>query len=306
MQRPVNPSGTDGSDSFLRAIFIRSVSSATRETVQAAEARKQFRDMKLPLYWIDAFTDRVFAGNPAAVVSLDTWLPDELLQRIAFENGLSETAFFVRTAPARFHLRWFTPAIEVDLCGHATLATAHVLFRELAEPGEILTFDSRSGPLTVTRRGDDKLELDFPARPAAPTDAPAVLVRGLGLAPLLVARSERMWLCVYARAADMRALRPDHATLSALTPGRIIVTAPGDDCDFVSRFFAYDAGIAEDPVTGSAHCTLVPYWAARLGKNSLHARQVSARGGELWCELAADRVKIAGRAVLYLRGEITV
>lgn len=271
--------------------------------------------MKLPLYWIDAFTDRVFAGNPAAVIPLDAWLPDDLLQGIAFENGLSETAFFVRTgAPgeARFHLRWFTPHVEVDLCGHATLATAHVLFRELAEPGDRLTFDSRSGPLTVTRRSantGELLELDFPARPAAPAaDIPPALVAGLGRTPDAILRSERMWLCIYPRAADILALRPDHAALASagLTPGRIIVTAPGDNCDFVSRFFAPDAGIAEDPVTGSAHCTLLPYWSARLGRAALHARQVSARGGELWCELTGDRVKIAGRASLYLRGEINV
>jgi len=268
--------------------------------------------MKLPLFWIDAFADRVFAGNPAAVVPLSAWPDDALLQRIAFENGLSETSFFVRTGDARFHLRWFTPAVEVDLCGHATLAAAHVLFHELGEPGARLTFDSRSGPLAVTRRADGRLELDFPARPAAPAGAPAGLAAGLGRAPVHVARSERMWLCVYERAGDVLALRPDHAGLARLTPGRIIATAPGDDCDFVSRFFAPDAGIAEDPVTGSAHCTLVPYWSARLGKTSLHARQVSARGGELWCELVAPagptaaRVKIAGRTVRYLRGEIDV
>ena len=265
--------------------------------------------MPLPLYWIDAFTDRVFGGNPAGVVPLSAWPDDALLQKIAFENGLSETAFFVRTAPDRFHLRWFTPLVEVDLCGHATLATAHVLFRELGQPGERVVFDSKSGPLTVTRRADGRLELDFPTRPGAPVDdAPVALAAGLGRTPDSVLRSARMWLCVYPRAADVVALRPDHAALatSGLSPGRIIVTAAGDDCDFVSRFFAYDAGLAEDPVTGSAHCTLVPYWAARLGRTVLHARQVSARGGELWCELAGDRVKIAGHAVLYLRGTIEV
>jgi PhzF family phenazine biosynthesis protein len=262
--------------------------------------------MKLPLYWIDAFTDRVFGGNPAAVVPLVAWLDDARLQQIAFENGLSETAFFVRTGPDRFHLRWFTPLVEVDLCGHATLATAHVLFHELGQPGDRIVFDSKSGPLTVARREDGRLELDFPVRPAIPAAADATLIRGLGTAPAEIHRSANTWLCVYSRAAEVRALQPDHAALATLTPGRIIVTAPGDDCDFVSRFFAYDAGIPEDPVTGSAHCTLVPYWAARLGRTVLHARQVSARGGELWCELAGDRVRIAGRAVLYLRGEIEV
>lgn len=260
--------------------------------------------MPLPLYWIDAFARRVGAGNPAAVVPLDGFPEDDLLQRIAFENGLSETAFFVRTGPARFHLRWFTPTVEVDLCGHATLATAHVLFHELAQPGAAVTFDTRSGPLQVARRNDGRLELDFPARPARAAAAPPDLSAGLGAAPVEVLLSPRMWLCVYATAREVADLRPDHARLAALQPGRLIVTAPGDDCDFVSRFFAPDAGIPEDPVTGSAHCTSVPYWAARLGKNALHARQVSARGGELWCTLDGDRVRMAGDSVRYLRGEI--
>lgn len=262
--------------------------------------------MNFPFYWIDAFTDRVFAGNPAGVVPLESWPADELLQRIAFENGLSETAFFVRTGPAHFHLRWFTPAVEIDLCGHATLASGHVLFRELGQSGDLVTFDTRSGPLTVARRGD-QLELDFPSRPATiAVPPPPALITGLGRAPVFTARSERMWLCVYDRAADVLAIKPDHAALAQVQPGRIIPTAPGDDCDFVSRFFAPDAGVPEDPVTGSAHCTLVPYWATRLGKLKLHARQVSPRGGELWCEYTGDRVRMAGHAVRYLRGEITV
>jgi PhzF family phenazine biosynthesis protein len=270
--------------------------------------------MTYPLFWVDAFTARPFAGNPAAVVPLTDWPEDAVLQRMAFEHGLSETAFFVRTGAARFRLRWFTPAVEVDLCGHATLASAHVLFGELGQSGATVIFDTRSGPLIVTRRDDGWLELDFPARPAAPADAPAALVESLGRAPEHTARSERMWLCVYPTAGDVRTLRPDHAAWADLQPGRIIATAPGDDCDFVSRFFAPDAGIAEDPVTGSAHCTLVPYWAARLGKTELHARQLSARGGELLCRWvpavpapgapAENRVRLAGQAVLYLRGEI--
>jgi PhzF family phenazine biosynthesis protein len=262
--------------------------------------------MKLPLYWIDAFTDRVFGGNPAAVVPVPAWPDDALLQKIAFENGLSETAFFVRTGEARCHLRWFTPQVEMDLCGHATLASGHVLFHELGQRGDTVTFDSRAGPLSVTRRDGQKLELDFPARPAEPAALPEVLAAALGRAPVEVARSERMWLCIYAHADDVRGLRPDHAALGRVTPGRIIVTAPGEDCDFVSRFFAPDSGIAEDPVTGSAHCTLVPYWAKRLGRAVLHARQVSARGGKLWCELASGRVRMAGHTTLYLRGEISV
>ncbi len=261
--------------------------------------------MNLPIYWVDAFTDRAFHGNPAAVVPLDAWPEDALLQRIANENGLSETAFFVRKGPARADLRWFTPAIEIDLCGHATLATAHVLYHELGQAESPFVFDTRSGPLSVAVRGP-LFELDFPARPASPAPAPPELLRGLGRAPLESYRSERMWLCVYPSAEDVRAITPDFAALAKVAPGRIIPTAPGEDCDFVSRFFAPDAGVAEDPVTGSAHCTLVPYWAKRLGKNKLHARQVSQRGGELWCELDGDRVRMAGRGVAYLKGRIEV
>ena len=262
--------------------------------------------MKLPLYWVDAFTEKPFHGNPAAVVPLDRWLSEEMMQRIAFENGLSETAFFVRAAPDRFHLRWFTPAVEVELCGHATLATAFTLFTQLNQGGSLVVFDSKSGPLKVTRQPNGRFELDFPSRPAGPATPPDTLVRALGRAPEFVAKTKTNWLCVYARASDVLTLRPDHALLRQVTPGRMIVTAPGDDCDFVSRFFAPDAGIPEDPVTGGAHTTLIPYWADRLGQTHLHARQVSARSGELWCELRGDRVGIAGHAVLYLRGEIEV
>jgi PhzF family phenazine biosynthesis protein len=267
--------------------------------------------MKLPLYWIDAFTDKIFHGNPAAVVPLTEWLPDETMQRIAFENGISETAFFVPApsteATNRFHLRWFTPEVEVDLCGHATLATAFALFNELGLTGDVVTFDSRSGPLTVTRRGK-LLALDFPSRPATTHEAPADLVRGLKLKPEFLARTHNSWLCVYADAKIVGELQPDFLALKLVQPGRFIVTAPGasGDCDFVSRFFAPDAGVPEDPVTGSSHSVLIPYWAQRLGKNQLHARQISARGGELFCEFRGERVGIGGHAALYLRGEIRV
>lgn len=259
--------------------------------------------MLLPLYWIDAFTDKVFAGNPAAVVPLAEWLPDDLMQRIAFENGLAETAFFVRTAEARYHLRWFTPTVEVDLCGHATLASAFVLFAQLGLAGHSVTFDSRSGPLAVTRRSNEVLKLDFPSRPTQLCAVPAGLVDALGATPIHVARARDI-LCVFTCEEEVVALKPDFAALAQLDGFAVIATAPGRECDFVSRFFAPRAGINEDPVTGSAHCTLIPYWADRQGKTKLHARQVSARGGELWCELRGDRVGIAGRAVLYLRGEI--
>jgi PhzF family phenazine biosynthesis protein len=265
--------------------------------------------MNLPLYWVDAFTRQVFGGNPAAVVPLAEWLPDTVLQRIAFENGLSETAFFVRTEPARFRLRWFTPRVEVDLCGHATLASAHVLFAVIGQSGDRVVFDTRSGPLEAARAVDGRIELNFPARPPVAHGADAkvpALLAGLGKQPesLYLGRGSTNYLAVYTSASEVRALKPDFAALAALGNVRVIVTAPGEDCDFVSRFFAAGVGIPEDPVTGSAHCTLVPYWAERLGRRTLHARQVSERGGELFCELAGDRVKIAGYGVLYLSGKI--
>jgi PhzF family phenazine biosynthesis protein len=257
----------------------------------------------MQLFWIDAFTDRPFTGNPAGVVPLERWPDEAVMQLIAFENGLAETAFFVRTSPDRFHLRWFSPTLEVDLCGHATLAAAYVIFTEIGATGDILTFDTRSGPLLVERLADGRLELDFPSRPAQPVPVSPALVRALGATPESVAQS-RDTLCVFPREEDVRALRPDFAAVAALDTFGIIATAPGNDCHFVSRFFVPRAGVNEDPVTGSAHCTLTPYWARRLGRTQLHARQVSARGGELWCELSGARVKIAGNAVLYLKGVI--
>lgn len=273
--------------------------------------------MKLPLYWIDAFAEKVFSGNPAAVVPLPAWPEAALMQRIAYENGLAETAFFVRTGADRFHLRWFTPELEMDLCGHATLATAFAIFHHLGQSGDRIVFDSRSGPLAVLRRPDGRLELDFPARPPSPVPPaamPPTLLPGLGLAPQWIGKA-RDFLCVYASVTDVLALKPDFAALNQINVIGIIVTAPGGDgVDFVSRFFAPNCGVPEDPVTGSAHCTLVPYWAERLGRSQLHARQVSARGGDLLCELvpaaatgqASDRVRMAGHAVLYLRGEISL
>ncbi len=259
--------------------------------------------MTIPCYHVDAFASTVFHGNPAAVCPLEAWLPDATLQNIAAENNLSETAFLVARG-SDFDLRWFTPTIEVDLCGHATLAAAFVLFTERGFSGNTVRFHSRSELLTVTRKGD-VITLDFPSRPAAPCAAPETLVRGLGRQPLEVLQA-RDYLAVFASAAEVRALKPDFATLRTLDALGIIATAPGDDYDFVSRFFAPAAGINEDPVTGSAHCTLIPYWARRLGKPALLARQVSARGGELICRDAGDRVFIGGRATIYLRGEIQI
>jgi PhzF family phenazine biosynthesis protein len=261
--------------------------------------------MKFSFYWVDAFAGKVFHGNPAGVVPLAQWPGDDVMQKIAFENGLAETAFFVPMGEGCYHLRWFTPGTEVELCGHATLATAFVIFTQLGFTGARLMFDSRSGPLHVTRCADGKLELDFPSRPAIPATPPPDLVKGLGATPVHYAQAQAN-LAVFATAADVRALRPDFAALATLEQYGTIATAPGDDCDFVSRFFAPRVGVPEDPATGSSHCVLTPYWADRLGKNKLHARQLSTRGGELWCELAGDRVKIAGHAVLYLCGEITI
>jgi PhzF family phenazine biosynthesis protein len=268
--------------------------------------------MKLPLYWIDAFASRPFTGNPAGVVPLDRWLPDELMQQIAFEHGFAETAFFVRSdaAPGRFHLRWFTPNVEVDLCGHATLATAHVLFHELRESARSLTFDSRSGPLTVTRRDDGKLELDFPVTPVTvETDATvaASVAKALGTKPTWLGRSRFDRFAVLATADAVRTLHLDLPQVVAAGGRGLIVTAPGDGtCDFVSRFFAPQSAVPEDPATGSAHCALTSYWAAETGRTHFHARQLSPRGAELWCTLAGERVRIAGAAVLYLRGTIEI
>lgn len=267
--------------------------------------------MNVPFFWIDAFAARPFAGNPAGVVPLEAWLPDAIMQQIAFENGLPETAFFVPTAePARYHLRWFSPAIEIDLCGHATLATAHVLLRELGVAASCFTFDSRSGPLTARVRADGKLELDFPATPAAPETNPETfnaVAAALGASPAWLGRTRFDVFAVLSDADAVRALQPDLPRVAALGGRGLIVTARGDvTCDFVSRFFAPQSGIPEDPATGSTHCALVPYWAAALGRQTLYARQLSARGAELWCELAGDRVRIAGDAVRYLRGEISL
>jgi PhzF family phenazine biosynthesis protein len=264
--------------------------------------------VKLPLYWIDAFTNRVFAGNPAGVVPLERWLPDDLMQRIAFEHGLAETAFFVRLGAGRFHVRWFTPAIEDDLCGHATLAAAFVIFNELREPAATITFDSRAGPLTVTHRADGKLELDFPSMSVEPERDPAAsaaVAAALGRQPVWLGRSRLDRVAVLEKAETLAALHPDGERVAAAGGRGLIVTAPGTDpVDFVYRFFAPQHGIPEDSATGSAQCTLMPYWVERLGRSSLHSRQLSPRGAEFWSELAGERVRIAGEAVLYLRGEI--
>lgn len=261
--------------------------------------------MHLPIYQVDAFAEKLFGGNPAAICPLTEWLPDATMQAIAAENNLAETAFFVREG-ADYALRWFTPAVEVDLCGHATLASAHVVFSFL-EPGrERVNFRTlKAGTLTVARHGD-MLMMDFPARPAAAVEPPPGLLAALGGSPREVLKA-RDHMVVYGSAAEVAALKPDFAALGRLDCWAAIATAPGEDgTDFVSRFFAPRQGIDEDPATGSSHCTLVPYWAARLGKRELQARQLSRRVGTLTCALNGDRVAIGGRTVLYLEGKITV
>ena len=253
--------------------------------------------MKIPIYQIDAFASEVFRGNPAAVCPLDHWLEDTQLQAIAAENNLAETAYFVAQGED-YKLRWFTPQQEVDLCGHATLASAYVIFHYLKPEMKAITFDSQSGPLYVTRDGD-LLFLDFPARAPVACSVSETLAGALGISP-------REILCSRDTEDEVRALHPNFEALKTLDRLGVIVTAPGKTTDFVSRFFAPGAGIPEDPVTGSAHCTLTPYWAKRLDKSKLRALQVSARGGELFCELRGNRVLISGRCVRYLEGTIYV
>jgi len=268
--------------------------------------------MKLPIYQIDAFTSKLFGGNPAAVCPLDQWLTDDVMQKIGIENNLSETAFFIpdssRSAAegvARYKLRWFTPAREIELCGHATLASAFVIFKYLNLTANAIEFDSMSGILTVTRN-EDLITLDFPSIPVTPTALRSDLVEALGIAPALLYNSQRT-LAVFENAEQILNMKPNLSKLAAIPDiSGIAVTAPGVDCDFVSRFFIPKFGIDEDPVTGSAHCILIPYWADRLGKSKLFARQLSSRGGELWCESLGDRVKMSGKAVEYMRGEIEV
>ncbi len=261
--------------------------------------------MKLPLYQVDAFASRPFAGNPAAVVPLPRWVDDALLLAIAAENNLSETAYLVGGGGA-YEIRWMTPATEVDLCGHATLASAWVVFEKL-EPGRReVTFSSKSGPLRVSREGDS-LALDFPSRPAERAEeAQDALSAALGRAPRESWVSPRDYMAVFDGEEEVLALSPDMARTATLDGHAVIATAPGREVDFVSRFFAPAFGVPEDPVTGSAHCTLVPYWAKRLGKKRLSARQVSARGGELVCEDRGARVSIGGRVAPYLEGTIEV
>jgi PhzF family phenazine biosynthesis protein len=261
--------------------------------------------MKLEIFQVDAFTNKQFGGNPAAVVPVAEWLPDETMLAIAAENNLAETAFFVKDGDG-YHIRWFTPKVEVNLCGHATLATAFVIFEVLKlEQKKIKFLSHRSGELGVEKQGD-KFVLDFPAYPMTEIDNLPQL-EDVEVPPLKSWEAQGNMLFMLLRnQEEVRSLEPDMHAVAQLPYDEVIITAKGDDCDFVSRMFAPRIGIPEDPVTGAIHCSLIPYWAEELGKDTLYARQVSSRGGELFCEMAGDRVKIGGNAVLYMKGEIDV
>jgi PhzF family phenazine biosynthesis protein len=257
--------------------------------------------MTIPYFEVVAFTDRLFAGNPAGVCILQEWLPDEMLQKVAAENNLAETAFFIDRGND-FEIRWLSPSAEIDLCGHATIASAHVLFEHLGRSANSLAFHSRSaGDLRVDRVGG-RLVLDFPSRLAAACEAPGQLAQSLGAQPNEVFKN-RDYIAVFERQEQVAELAPNFAEVAKLEGVQgVCVTAPGNDCDFVSRYFAPSVGVPEDSVTGSTHCALIPYWAKRLGKTKLHARQLSPRGGELFCEDRGERVGIGGTAITYVQG----
>ena len=264
--------------------------------------------MTIKMYQVDAFTDTLFGGNPAAICPLSSWPDDELLLSIAQENNLAETAYFLPLDEGRYHLRWFTPELEMDLCGHATLASAYVIFHELGLQADEVIFETKSGLLTVKKKGE-LLEMDLPSRPPIAANLPPDISAALSIQPTEVWKA-RDYLLLYESATDIRELSVDEGALKGvdLGPGGIIVTALGDmpGVDFVSRFFTPGAAVFEDPVTGSAHCTLIPYWTERSGRSQHVAHQLSSRGGQLFCEQREDRVIVRGQAVKYLEGEIHV
>ncbi len=259
--------------------------------------------MKIPLYQIDAFTDGVFKGNPAAVCPLKEWLDKDTMLSIAAENNLSETAFFVKKDNV-YELKWFTPKIEIDLCGHATLATAYVIFNYLKPDLNIVKFMTNSGELIVTRN-ENILIMNFPSSKPESVKTPEKLIKGLKATPIETLKS-RDYLAIFSSEDVIRSIKPDFEILKELDCLGIIISAGGDDSDFVSRFFAPSAGTNEDPVTGSAHTTLTPYWSKKLGKETLHAFQISGRQGEIFCKDLGDRVEISGQAITYLIGEIEI
>ncbi len=260
--------------------------------------------MKLKLYQVDAFAEKLFSGNPAGVCPLEQWLPDDLMQNIAMENNLAETSFFVKEGD-KYHIRWFTPLVEVDLCGHATLATSHVIFNYTGYGKDKIHFISRSGDLFVRKTGEIII-LNFPTDKFERSETPIALVEGLGIAPLETYKGLTDFMLVYKDQEQIEKMQPDLRLLSRAISRGVIVTAKGNDCDFVSRFFAPRAGIDEDPVTGSAHTTMIPYWHKKLGKTEMTARQLSKRKGFLHCKYLDDRVEIGGKAQTYLSGEIEV
>ena len=263
--------------------------------------------MNLTIYQVDAFTKQIFAGNPAAVCPLTEWLADDVMQRIALENNLSETAFFVKREDGTYEIRWFTPTIEIDLCGHATLGSAFVIFNLLGETESVINLHShRSGNLSVEKQGD-VLILDFPRYEVNEIETLPELVEAVGKTPQKMWETQgNMAVLLFETEAEIASLKPDMSKLGEIPFDEVIVTAKGANADFVSRMFAPRIGIPEDPVTGAIHCSLIPFWAERLGKTELFARQISARGGELFCALENERVKIGGNAALYLKGEIYV
>jgi PhzF family phenazine biosynthesis protein len=260
--------------------------------------------MQIPLYQVDAFADILFTGNPAAVCPLDEWLPDKIMQQIAFENNLAETAFFVRSADG-FDIRWFTPLVEVDLCGHATLASAHVIFNHLGWDNSTINFKSRSGKLVVTGEGE-MIILNFPADIIQHTDPPEMLLRSLNVVPLESYSGKTDFMLILASQKEVELLDPDFELMKKSGGRGVIVTAIGETVDFVSRFFGPQVGVNEDPVTGSAHTTLTPYWSKKLGKKELTALQLSKRKGRLWCKDLGERTEIAGKAVTYMIGSIMI
>lgn len=262
--------------------------------------------MQLEIFQVDAFSAEPFGGNPAAVIALESWLPDDVLQRIAEENNLSETAYFVRNGET-FDLRWFTPAVEVELCGHATLASAYVLFEQLGEQAEVLRFNTRSGELRVSRGADGLLAMDFPAKQPLAVEAPAGLLKALGLSGASAVYQSDDYVVMIDDASLLDPLQPDFVALSAFDVRGIAVTAPGRGYDFVTRWFGPRVVVNEDPVTGSAHTSLAPLWAQRLGKSILTCEQGGARKGQLHCQVPGNgRVIISGRAALYLRGTVYI
>lgn len=261
----------------------------------------QIKPMPYPIYTVDAFTDHIFGGNPAACCPLEEFLPTETMQKLANENNLSETAFFVKNTDGSYQLRWFTPEVEMDLAGHPTLATAFVIFHILGHESDTIHFHTRSGLLSVLRKGD-LMEMNFPARMPQSCEVPEELLKGFNIAPQEVLRS-RDYMLRFRNEAEVASLVPDYTYLNKVETLGIIVTAEGRESDFVSRFFVPNSAIGEDPVTGSAHATLIPYWAGRLAKNSMQAIQLSKRKGHLTCGFQGERVTIAGKAVLYMKGE---